>query len=136
MKRLLLMLVPFATSFAVSAPTGEATAWRKSEKNPGLGSDLGTCFDVSVLRDGGKYRMWFSWRPKQSIALVESEDGLTWGEPTVVLGPDKASGWEDDVNRPVVLKDGIGYRMWYTGQAKGKSWIGCGTSEDGKARKR
>ena len=55
------------------APDGEtAGGWRKYEKNPVLGGALGTCFDVSVLREGDKYRMWFSWRPKQSIALVES----------------------------------------------------------------
>jgi predicted GH43/DUF377 family glycosyl hydrolase len=115
------------------APDAETAAgWQKSEKNPVLGGDLGTCFDVAVLRDGGKYRMWFSWRPKKSIALVESDDGLTWGEPAVVLGPNETSGWEDEVNRPVVVKQEGKYRMWYTGQAKGKSWIGCAVSEDGK----
>src|SRR5215472_15986619 len=53
-----------------------AAGWVKYEKNPVLGGSLGTCFDVVVLRKGGKYRMWFSWRPKQSIALTESKDGL------------------------------------------------------------
>jgi len=125
------LLKPHLAAYAETS-----AGWRKYEKNPVLGGNLGTCFDVSLLREGGKYRMWFSWRPKQSIALVESDDGLSWGEPMIVLGPDKASGWEDDVNRPVVIKDGGGYRMWYTGQAKGKSWIGCATSEDGKAWKR
>jgi predicted GH43/DUF377 family glycosyl hydrolase len=76
--------------------------------------------------------MWFSWRPKRSVALVESQDGFTWGEPSIVLGPNKASGWEDDINRPVVIKQDGKYRMWYTGQAKGKSWIGYATSDDGK----
>src|SRR5579884_2272844 len=93
-----------------------AGGWVKYEKNPVLGGSLGTCFDVSVLRESG--------------------DGLRWGEPVVVLGPNPASGWEDDVNRPVVLRhDGL-YRMWYTGQAKGKSWIGYATSADGKTWKR
>jgi predicted GH43/DUF377 family glycosyl hydrolase len=119
------------------APDAEtAGGWAKSEKNPVLGGKLGTCFDVSVLREGDGYRMWFSWRPKKSIALVESKDGLAWGEPAVVLGPNKASGWEEDVNRPVVIKEGDRYRMWYTGQAKGKSWIGCATSRDGKTWER
>jgi len=36
---------------------GTAGGWVKYEKNPVLGGALGTCFDVSVLRDGGKYRM-------------------------------------------------------------------------------
>jgi len=132
MKHLLLTSLLLACLLA-SVPAAEETAgWRKYEKNPVLGGTLGTCFDVSVLRDGGKYRMWLSWRPKQSVALAESDDGLTWGQPVVVLGPNKGSGWEDDVNRPVVLKRGGTYRMWYTGQAKGKSWIGSATSEDGK----
>ncbi len=119
------------------APGPEAAGgWVKYEKGPVLGGPLGTCFDVSVLRDGGRYRMWFSWRPRRSIALVESADGLAWGDPTVVLGPDKSSGWEDEVNRPVVLKHGGKYRMWYTGQAKGKSWIGSASSDDGKTWRR
>ena len=70
-----------------------AGGWVKHEKNPVLGGSLGTCFDVSVLHDDGKYRMWFSWRPKRSIALTESMDGLTWSDPVIVLGPNKASGW-------------------------------------------
>jgi hypothetical protein len=80
--------------------------------------------------------MWFSWRPRGSIALAESEDGRARGRPVVVLGPNKTSGWEDEVNRPAVLKKGGLYRMWYTGQAKGKSRIGHATSRDGKAWRR
>jgi predicted GH43/DUF377 family glycosyl hydrolase len=116
--------------------TETAAGWVKYDKNPVLGGSLGTCFDVSVLHEGDKFRMWFSWRPKQSIALAESKDGLSWGEPAIVLGPEKATGWEDDVNRPVVIKNGGQYQMWYTGQAKGKSAIGHATSADGKTWKR
>jgi predicted GH43/DUF377 family glycosyl hydrolase len=144
MMRLMLagLLVGFTSGLALPAAkpneAGADTAggWVKYARNPVLGGTLGTCFDVSVLRDGGKYRMWFSWRPRQSIALTESTDGLSWAEPAVVLGPNKASGWEDDVNRPVVLEKGGTYHMWYTGQARGKSWIGYATSADGKTWKR
>jgi hypothetical protein len=80
--------------------------------------------------------MWFSWRPKESIALVESPDGVTWSKPLAVLGPNQRTRWENGVNRPVVLKNGHLYQMWYTGQAKGKSWIGYATSPDGKTWKR
>ena len=114
----------------------KASGWEKYEKNPVLGGSLGTCFDVTVLREAGKYRMWFSWRPGRSIALTESNNGLTWSEPVIAVGPDARSGWEEDVNRPIVLKKGGTYHMWYTGQAKGKSWIGYATSADGKAWKR
>ena len=118
-------------------PPAETTAgWVKYPKNPVLGGDLGTCFDVSVLKEGDAYRMWFSWRPKKSIALVESKDGIQWSKPVIVLGPNEKTDWENDLNRPVVIKNGDRYQMWYTGQARGKSWIGYATSKDGKTWKR
>jgi predicted GH43/DUF377 family glycosyl hydrolase len=116
----------------------ETTAgWKKSEANPIMGGKYGTCFDISVLKDGEKYRMWLSWRPKQSVALVESKDGIHWSEPPQsVLGPRPETGWEDDINRPVVIRREDGYHMWYTGQAKGRSAIGYATSPDGITWKR
>ncbi len=118
----------------MTQPTG--ADWRKYDGNPVLGGQLGTCFDVSVLSEEGAYRMYFSWRPRKSIALVESSDGVHWGEPRIALAPNPDSGWEDDVNRPAVLKRDAGYHMWYTGQwkpgaADGRSSIGYATSEDG-----
>jgi len=125
-------------SAASEAAAPETSAgWKKFEDNPVMGGKYGTCFDISVLKEGGGYRMWLSWRPKKSVALVESKDGIHWSEPPqIVLGPRKESGWEDDINRPVVVKRGDGYHMWYTGQAKGHSWIGYATSPDGITWKR
>jgi predicted GH43/DUF377 family glycosyl hydrolase len=113
-----------------------AGGWSKCPQDPVLGGKLGTCFDVSVLKEGEKFRMWFSWRPKGSVALVESTDGIHWSEPAIVLAPNKTSGWELDINRPVVIRRPDGYHMWYTGQARGHSWIGYATSPDGKTWKR
>jgi beta-1,2-mannobiose phosphorylase / 1,2-beta-oligomannan phosphorylase len=127
-----------AVSLAIgSAAAAETTAgWVKHPGNPVLGGKLGTCFDISVLREGEKYRMWFSWRPKASLALVESDDGVHWSDPVIVLKPNKASGWEDDINRPGVIKKDGTYRLWYTGQARGHSSIGYATSADGVAWQR
>jgi predicted GH43/DUF377 family glycosyl hydrolase len=108
----------------------------KSPANPVLGGKLGTCFDVALLKDGNTYRMYFSWRPKKSIALLESQDGMHWSEPLVVLGPNEKTDWEAEVNRPVVVKKEDGYHLWYTGQAKGRSCIGYATSPDGKTWRR
>jgi predicted GH43/DUF377 family glycosyl hydrolase len=118
---------------AAPAPSG----WKKYPGNPVLGGDYGTCFDVSVLRDNDKYRMWVSWRPRRSLALVESADGLHWsGPPRIVLPPRPETGWENDINRPVVLKRPDGYHLWYTGQSDGHSALGYATSPDGLAWKR
>jgi predicted GH43/DUF377 family glycosyl hydrolase len=138
---LALLLGTISCSAVVADDPGAGQAetvagWVKHPGNPVLGGELGTCFDVSVLREDGKYRMWFSWRPRKSIALVESPDGVRWSEPVVVLGPNEKTDWEDDLNRPVVLKNGGRYQMWYTGQARGHSWIGYATSQDGRTWQR
>ena len=131
-----------ATAGAASAPSAlppdaeTAAGWVKCQGNPVLGGPLGTCFDVAVLKTADTYRMWFSWRPRKSIALAESKDGMHWTEPAIVLGPNAATDWEADVNRPGVVERADGYHMWYTGQARGHSWIGYATSPDGRAWKR
>ncbi|MCF7974127.1 MAG: hypothetical protein K9N55_09955 [Phycisphaerae bacterium] len=122
---------------AQSQKTAETSAgWEKFEHNPVLGGDLGTCFDVALLKEKASYRMWFSWRPKKSVALVESIDGINWTKPRIVLGPNSRSGWEDDINRPTVIRQNGQYHMWYTGQARGRSWIGYAASPDGVTWKR
>jgi len=121
---------------AAEPPTETNAGWVKYPKNPVLGGALGTCFDISVLKEDDIYRMWFSWRPRKSIALVESKDGVQWSKPIIVLGPNEKTDWENDLNRPVVIKNGNRYQMWYTGQARGRSWIGYAASEDGKTWQR
>ena len=106
--------------------------FKKFEGNPVLGSkELGTCFDVYVTRENGLYRMDFSWRPKKSLAVTFSRDGIHWDTPQITLAPDETTGWEDRLNRNCVLKIGDTYQMWYTGQARGFSFIGYAESKDG-----
>src|SRR5262249_21099659 len=117
--------------------TQTAGGWKKSPENPVLGGKYGTCFDISVLHEADAYRMWVSWRPKKSIALVTSKDGIHWSEPpAVVFGPRPETAWEDDINRPIVLRKDDRYLLYYTGQAKGHSAIGYATSTDGVTWKR
>ena len=138
-------LCALATRRSFAAGTAEQTAagWQKFPENPVLGRQYGTCFDIAVLHEDAKFRMWLSWRPKKSIALSESTDGIHWSAPAIVLGPDLESGWEDDMNRPSIVHCKDGYHMWYTGQTPGKaltaeghedghSAIGYATSRDGK----
>lgn len=138
----LCFVLVWTVGFHCHASPREATnqthaGWVKYSDNPVLGGTYGTCFDIAVLRDGARYRMWLSWRSKKSVALVESADGLHWSEPPrIVLPPDPRTGWEDDINRPTVVKRGGLYHMWYTGQAHGRSCIGYATSTDGVTWKR
>ena len=131
-----LKLLVEAASQADGSREETSAGWHKYENNPVLGGSLGTCFDVALLRDGDRYRMWFSWRPKESVALTESVDGMHWSDPVIVLKPNRETGWEDRINRPVVVKNADGYHMWYTGQSRERSWIGYARSADGVAWRR
>lgn len=112
--------------------------WKKYENNPVLGGDYGTCFDLSVICDEEKYKMHFSWRPQKSIGYSESQDGFVWSAPQICLEPrETKEGWEDELNRPAVLKKDGRYHMWYTGQYKageadGTSHIFYAVSDDGR----
>ena len=101
------------------------------------GPETGTMFDAFVRKQpDGRLHMDVSWRPRESFAVTFSDDGIHWSEPVITLGPDKASGWENIVNRNCVMPDpkGNGWLMWYTGQdigGAGRSWIGIARSDDG-----
>lgn len=117
--------------------------WRKYEGNPVIGEDVGETFDAIVLKLPDRYRMYFSWRSMLSVALAESKDGIHWSDPVIVMQADKECGWQDDVNRQIVLFKGGKYHMWFSGQrigslgqSDGSSYIGYATSEDGYQWKR
>ena len=104
----------------------------KYSDGPVFGNEkTGTVFDGYVWKDNGKYRMDFSWRGKMACAVTFSDDGIHWEEPIITLQRNPSSGWEDDLNRNCVLKVGDTYKMWYTGQARGYSFIGYAESDDG-----
>lgn len=109
------------------------TTWQKYEGNPVLGGELGTCFDMSVAATAGRYRMWFSWRPRHGIGHAVSDDGLHWiAAPDVVLGRDARSRDESlEVTRPFVLEEEGRYTMWYAGHSPTRVLICRATSEDG-----
>ncbi|MDR3709876.1 MAG: hypothetical protein P4L33_16390 [Capsulimonadaceae bacterium] len=125
--------------FPVSSLQTTSAGWVKSGQPPILGGALGVCFDPAILVSDGLYRLYFSWRTKHSIAVVESVDGATWGKPVICLAPDDGAEWEQEVNRQIVVfKDGV-YHMWYTGQVFGegeRSAIGYATSTDGRVFRR
>lgn len=106
--------------------------WIKHPDGPLLGGpDMGTCFDVFALADTDGYRLYFSWRDKDSLAVVTGTDGIHWSEPRIILEPQPETGWEDKLNRNAVVKRGDIYHMWYCGQARDYTRIGYATSQDG-----
>ena len=115
------------------SPSQVALTWEKFAGNPVLGREMGTCFDMSVLLESGRYRMWFSWRPKRGIGYAESTDGLRWRpRDEVVLDREPNSSSEQlEVTRPFVIHEVGGYTMWYAGHSRTRVVICRATSPDG-----
>ena len=108
------------------------STFQKFSGNPVFGNQaIGTMFDALVWRDEGRYRMDVSVRKQKACGVSFSDDGIHWSDPVITLQNNLESGWEDDINRNCVLKIGDVYKMWYTGQAKGHSYIGYAESPDG-----
>lgn len=112
----------------------DSSPWRKYAGNPVLGGgELGSCFDVSVLVEGDKHRIWFSWRARRGIGYAESDDGLHWRTRTdVVLAADAGTEAESvEVTRPFVLAEDDGLTMWYAAHGPDEVAIALARSRDG-----
>ncbi len=91
----------------------QSAGWRKWHANPLLGGWHNTCFDVSVIRDEGLFKMWLSSRKYHSIAYATSGNGSAFSAPRIVLSPGPG---EVDVNRPSIVKRNGVWQMWFTGR--------------------
>lgn len=85
-----------------------------------------------VVRDGGLYRMWYSYRGvAYRIGYAESRDGLAWvrKDGQVGIAPSR-SGWDSEmIEYPFVFDyDGRRY-MLYNGNGYGKTGVGLAVLE-------
>jgi hypothetical protein len=70
-----------------------------------------------------------------ALKYAESADGLHWQRHGEVALPCRIPG-EDAVARPHVIREGGGYRMWYS-RKKGPNYrLGYAESDDGRAWRR
>ncbi len=121
-------------------PEGAETSagWQKLEANPVLGGDLGTCFDVCVLREDDKFRMWYSggeqYEPN-AIGYATSPDGMQWTKhhENPVFDRNQDNAWEKHkVTACQVIRESDWYVMFYIGFAdEHTAQIGIARSRDG-----
>jgi predicted GH43/DUF377 family glycosyl hydrolase len=100
--------------------------------------DGGGTSSPAVIKDGGKYKMWYSGMISYSnnlyqVGYATSADGTAWtrennGDPVLSFG--KGSAFDGNaLYGDVVIKDGETYRMWYIGLPSQS--VGYATSADG-----
>ncbi len=87
----------------------------------------------AILRDGGKWRMWFAatdfinGKGLHTLHECTSDDGIRWSSPSAPL--------LSNVYSPTVVKAGGEYRMWFTRVGQ-NPWVIChAVSPDGLAWK-
>jgi hypothetical protein len=93
----------------------------------------------NVIKDGALYQMWYEAFNGQRFRIghVASTDGVHWTRaepngPVLAGGDDPGTYKKDDVWTATVLKDGDGYRMWYSVSSKPKSdRLGLASMEPG-----
>lgn len=78
-------------------------------------------YAATVIEDGGIYKMWYvgddlDWPWGSYIFYATSPDGFTWTRQGLVL-PLGFEGTYDSFGAsfPAVMKDGVVYKMWYSG---------------------
>jgi len=108
----------------------------------GLAVDLGSGGDYDsvgvwhpfVINDGGTYKMWYTgWNGSNSrILYATSIDGIAWTKESMVLDIGNPGALDDfGVVIPQVIKDGLEYKMWYTGEDGSTERILYANSSDG-----
>jgi hypothetical protein len=106
------------------AESGDGVAWRRDGRVC-LGGERNVA-RACVVRDGGRYRAWFSADDGEGYRIrhAESPDGLTW-ERTGGWGLEPAGrGWESAaVAYPCVVRHGDRWAMLYNGDGFGRDGI-------------
>jgi predicted GH43/DUF377 family glycosyl hydrolase len=85
-----------------------------------------------VLRDGGRYRMWYCTRGhRYRIGYAESKDGLAWTRLDSAADaalPVSAAGWDSEMTAyPMVIPHRGRLHMLYNGNGYGRTGIGLAT---------
>jgi hypothetical protein len=141
--------MPFHVSIgrATRPAAGDAAAALERLPGPIVERDIDDplfCSNPCVLYEAGRWRMWYlsglGWEtvggaPSASyhIRYAESQDGVRWARAGgAAIGLAHAD--EIAIARPSVLRDGDGYRMWYSWRGRGFPYrLGYSTSPDGIA---
>ncbi|HEY3225513.1 MAG TPA: hypothetical protein VGK61_00795 [Planctomycetota bacterium] len=126
------------------ATSNDGINFTKSPMNPvlnvgGPGAwDAGAIHSVHVISDGNGYRMWYAASDASGLVRfgsAASTNGTTWTRTfsNPEFDPGSPGEWDEaGVASPRVLRDGMGWRLWYTGLGvDGRTRVGYADSPDG-----
>jgi hypothetical protein len=141
----LLRRVPYAVFTGLAQGDADATTFRRVQETPVLdrvpGETLLRSAPCVRPAEGGGWRAWYvagsafvqtpaGPKPTYGIRHAVSEDGIAWQGTGEVLAP--APG-ELGFGRPWMLREGDGWRAWYSVRTAQGYSIGTAVSADGLA---
>jgi predicted GH43/DUF377 family glycosyl hydrolase len=123
------------------ANSGDGVIWTKDSANPvlepgGSGSWDESINSARVIKDSPIYKMWYAAsEDAMRIGYATSDDGKNWSKhpDNPVLDVGGAGAWDErEVTCPHIIKDGMTYKMWYTGKDNDDNYgLGYATSSNG-----
>lgn len=125
------------------AESDDGINWKQTGKVAiELQGDEGGLVSASVIKENGRYRMWFGKRRKADyrdnrensyrIGYAESTDGINWTRMDEWAGIDVSDlGWDSEmISYPYVVKVGDLLLMFYNGNGFGKTGFGYAVWRD------
>ncbi len=137
----LAVTVPWKNAIGLAVSDTATGPFRRWSRFPVVPLDETDPYTISypwVMKDGGVYRMWYGsnlrWGPEKKdmlhvIKYAESVDAVHWQKHDRVV-IDSTSPEENAICKPCVVKDPIGYRMWFCSRGE-KYRIHHAISDDG-----
>ena len=120
----LAVTVPWKNALGLAVSDSIDGPFRRWSRFPIVPLDETDPYTISypwVMRDGGRYRMWYGsnlrWGPEKKdmmhvINYAESADALRW-KKTNRIAIDSISPEENAICKPCVVKDADSYQMWF-----------------------
>jgi hypothetical protein len=147
----LAVTVPWKNAIGLAASESADGPFRRWSRFPIVPLDEADPYTLSypwVMRDGGRYRMWYGsnlrWGPEKNdtshvIKCAESNDAVHWNKQDHIV-IDLESAEESAICKPCVVRDREGYQMWFGSRREtyrihhavskdGSSWTRLGRDE-------
>jgi predicted GH43/DUF377 family glycosyl hydrolase len=137
----LAVTVPWKNAIGLAVSESAEGPFRRWSRFPIVPLDEVDPYTISypwVMRDDGRYRMWYGsnlrWGPEKKdmlhvIKYAESSDAVHWEKQNRIL-IDSESSDENAICKPCVVKEASGYRMWFCSRGE-KYRIHHAVSQDG-----
>jgi hypothetical protein len=135
--------IPWRNTIGLSIQKNSDSGFERYCKGPIVGIDRIDPFTLTypcVLHDEGYFKMWYGsslyWGPevKDTLHVIKyavSDDGINWKKSEKICVRPYLPG-EYAVVKPMVLKDGDFYRMWYSYRVNEQYLLGYAESLNGE----